>query len=132
MPRKAKVDPTTATSQPDILDNQLTFVPEAAATPETVVEATPDEPATEPIQKKPRKPREKKAAKKNEPVLKTVVQVGNAEFDISDIAQKTYRAYKSTHKRKVVTDFCVYVKPEESAAYYTINGEGSPEMKIEL
>ena len=50
MPRKAKVVPTTATIQPDILDNQLTFVPEAAATPETVVEATPDEPATEPIQ----------------------------------------------------------------------------------
>ena len=95
-------------------------------------DATPAEPAAEPIQKKPRKPREKKAAKKNEPVLKTVVQIGNAEFDISDIAQKTYKAYKSTHKRKVVTDFCIYVKPEESAAYYTINGEGSPEMKIEL
>ena len=128
MPRKAKTVTTDANTQSDVLENQLTFVPEAVATAEPVIAETP----AEPIQKKPRKPREKKAAKKNEPVLKTVVQVGNAEFDISDIAQKTYKAYKSTHKRKVVTDFCIYVKPEESAAYYTINGEGSPEMKIDL
>lgn len=132
MPRKAKIATNAANTQPDVLENQLTFVPEAVAMPETVIEATPAEPAAEPIQKKPRKPRKMKAAKKNEPALKTVVQVGSAEFDISDIAQKTYKAYKSTHKRKVVTDFCIYVKPEESAAYYTINGEGSPEMKIEL
>ena len=132
MPRKAKTVTTDANTQSDVLENQLTFVPEAVATAEPVIAETPAEPAVEPIQKKPRKPREKKAAKKNEPVLKTVVQVGNAEFDISDIAQKTYKAYKSTHKRKVVTDFCIYVKPEESAAYYTINGEGSPEMKIDL
>ena len=132
MPRKAKTVTTDTTTQSDVLENQLTFVPEPVATADPVIAETPAEPAAEPIQKKSRKPREKKAAKKNEPVLKTVVQVGNAEFDISDIAQKTYKAYKSTHKRKVVTDFCIYVKPEESAAYYTINGEGSPEMKVEL
>lgn len=128
MPRKAKTVTTDTNTQSDVLENQLTFVPEPVVTADPVIA----EPAAEPIKKKSRKPREKKAAKKNEPVLKTVVQVGNSEFDISDIAQKTYKAYKSTHKRKVVTDFCIYVKPEESAAYYTINGEGSPEMKIEL
>ena len=132
MPRKPKVDPKAVSTQSDVLENQLTFVPEPVTAPETVIAETAAAPAADPVQKKPRKPREKKAAKKNEPVLKTVVQVGNAEFDISDIAQKTYKAYKSTHKRKIVTDFCIYVKPEENAAYYTINGEGSPEMKIAL
>lgn len=132
MPRKAKTVTTDANTQSDVLENQLAFIPEPVATADSVIAEPPAEPAAEPIQKKPRKPMEKKSAKKNEPVLKTVVQVGNAEFDISDIAQKTYKAYKSTHKRKVVTEFCIYVKPEESAAYYTINGEGSPEMKIEL
>ncbi len=79
-----------------------------------------------------RKPRAKKADKKAEPVLSTLVQVGDAEYDISDIAAKTYKAYKSTHKRKAVTEFRVYVKPEEGVAYFTVNGEGSPDFKINL
>ena len=79
-----------------------------------------------------RKPRAKKADKKAEPVLSTLVQVGDAEYDISDIAVKAYKAYKSTHKRKAVTEFRVYVKPEEGVAYFTVNGEGSPDFKINL
>lgn len=79
----------------------------------------------------PRKPAEK-AEKKTEPVLTTIVQIGAQEFDITDIAAKAYKAYKSVHKRKVVTDFKVYIKPGENAAYYTVNGEGSGDFKIEL
>lgn len=79
------------------------------------------------------KPEEKKTtAKKTEPVLTTIVQIGNQEFDITDIAAKAYKAYKSVHKRKVVTDFKVYVKPEDNAVYYTVNGEASDDFKIEL
>lgn len=81
----------------------------------------------------PRKTAENKPAeKKSEPVLTTLVQVGDKEFDITGIAEKAYKAYKSTHKRKAVTDFKVYVKPEENAAYYTVNGEGSADFKIDL
>ena len=98
-----------------------------------------DAPTEAPV-KKTRKPRAKKtdnkagkaADKKAEPVLITTLQLGDAEFDISDIAAKAYKAYKSTHKRKVVTEFRVYVKPEENAAYYTVNGEGSADFKIDL
>ena len=100
----------------------------AEPTAETVTGATV---AETPV-KKTRKPRAKKADKKAEPVLITTLQIGDAEFDISDIAAKAYKAYKSTHKRKVVTEFHVYVKPEENAAYYTVNGEGSADFKIEL
>ena len=94
-----------------------------------------DAPAEAPV-KKTRKPRAKKADnkadKKAEPVLITTLQVGSAEFEISNIAERAYKAYKSTHKRKVVTEFRVYVKPEENAAYYTVNGEGSADFKIDL
>ena len=94
-----------------------------------------DDPANDIVQPK-RKPAakkaEKKAAKKAEPVFTTVVQTGDAEYDISDIAAKAYKEYKSTHKRKNVTDFRVYVKPEEGVAYFTVNGEGSPDYKINL
>ena len=74
----------------------------------------------------------KTASKKPDPVFTTVLQVGDKEFDITDIAGKAYKAYKSVHKRKAVSDFVVYVKPEENAAYYTVNGEGSEEYKIDL
>ena len=69
---------------------------------------------------------------KAEPVLTTIVQVGDLEFDITDIARKAYKSYKSVHKRKAVTELKIYVKPEEGAAYYTINGEGSEDFKMEL
>lgn len=97
--------------------------------------------------RKARKPRTKKAenkptddtpkkrgrkAKETGPVLTTTLQVGDKEYDISDLAAKALKAYKSTHKRKVVTDFHVYVKPEENAAYFTVNGEGSADFKVDL
>ena len=106
--------------------------PVADTVAESIVAEAPAAPATDAPEKKTRKPRTKKADKKAEPVLITTLQVGNAEFDISDIAAKAYKAYKSTHKRKVVTEFHVYVKPEENAAYYTVNGEGSADFKINL
>ncbi len=123
----------------------------APAVPETVVEiaepvveAIPAEtaPAEETPVKKSRKPRAKKddaapvkrGRKPKEPslVLTTTLQVGDAEFDISDIALKAYKEYKSVHKRKVVTDFHIYVKPEEGVAYFTVNGEGAAEFRIDL
>ena len=124
--------------------------------PDTVVEV-PDEPlpgqlafdsdetpVAEVPAKKSRKPRAKKAdsapkrrgrppkSKASELVLTTTLQVDDAEFDISEIAEKAYKEYKRVHKRKVVTDFHIYVKPEEGAAYYTVNGEGSEDFKIDL
>ena len=87
------------------------------------------------------KPEKKKIAMKTagkaietkmETVLTTIVQAGGLEYDISDIAQKAYKAYKSVHKRKHVTEFKVYVKPEEGVAYYTVNGEGADEFCIDL
>lgn len=108
-------------------------ITETAVVEETPTETTaPVETAADTPAKKTRKPRAKKADKKDEPILSTVVQVGDAEFDITDIAVKAYKAYKSVHKRKAVTDFRVYVKPEEGAAYYTVNGEGAPDYKIDL
>ena len=124
--------------------------------PETVVEVSDEPlpgqlafdsdeaPVVDAPTKKPRKPRAKKADAapkrrvipqnnpKPELVLTTTLQVGDAEFDISEIAEKAYKEYKRVHKRKVVTDFHIYVKPEESAAYYTVNGEGSEDFKVDL
>ena len=75
---------------------------------------------------------EKKQAEKKAPVIKTILQADGKDFDISCIAEKALKSYKSVHKRKVVNEFCVYIKPEENAAYYTVNGEGDESFKIEL
>lgn len=95
-----------------------------------------EEKAVEKVAEK--KPVEKKAvekkpaAPKKEPVITAVVQIGGQELNIADITAKAYAAYKAAHKRKTVTEFTVYVKPEENVAYYTVNGEGSDEFKVEL
>lgn len=89
----------------------------------------------EPVEKKPveKKPVAKKAAApKAEPVMTAIVQFGGCEFNIAEITEKAYKAYKTEHKRKSVKEFTVYIKPEENVAYYTVNGEGSDDFKIEL
>lgn len=74
----------------------------------------------------------KPAAKKAEPVIKTILQVEGKDFDLSTVAVDALKKYKSTHKRKVVEEFVVYVKPEDNAAYYTVNGEGQDDFKVDL
>ena len=77
-------------------------------------------------------PKKETVSKKAEPTLKTIVQVNGKDIDVSNIAANALKSYKSVHKRKVINEFVVYVKPEENVAYYTINGEGSDEYKIDL
>ncbi|MBQ6170657.1 DUF6465 family protein [Ruminococcus flavefaciens] len=77
-------------------------------------------------------PKKETVSKKAEPTLKTIVQVNGKDIDVSTIAADTLKSYKSVHKRKVVNEFVIYVKPEENVAYYTINGEGSDEYIINL
>ena len=80
-----------------------------------------------------KKPVEKKpAAPKAEPKMSAIVQFGGMEFNVAEITEKAYKAYKDEHKRKAVKEFTVYVKPEENVAYYTVNGEGSDDFKVEL
>ena len=154
--KKAAPEIVAETVPPIEAETAIESVAVDTTAPETVVEV-PDEPlpgqlafdsdespVADAPAKKPRKPRAKKADAapkrrgrppkhpKPELVLTTTLQVGDAEFDISAIAEKAYKEYKRVHKRKVITDFHVYVKPEEGAAYFTINGEGSEDFKIDL
>ena len=144
------VEDASVNIQPDVIVD----VPDAVVEEPVVAELLPDQlandtvesvPAEEPTPvKKQRKPRGAKTAdapkrrgrppksKTPELVLTTTLQIGDTEFDISGIAEKAYKEYKRVHKRKIITDFHVYVKPDEGAAYYTINGEGSEDFKMDL
>ena len=74
----------------------------------------------------------KKPAKKSAPEIRTILQINGRDYDISGIAEAELKRYKSVHKRKNVEKFVMYVKPEEDAAYFTINGEGGDDFKIAL
>lgn len=74
----------------------------------------------------------KAAAKKPETVIKTIIEANGQQYDVSTVAERALKGYKSVHKKKVVTEFVVYVKPEEGAAYFTVNGEGDESFKVEL
>ena len=145
--KKAAPEPVAETLPPIAAESAVADSEPMDLKPDLIVEIGKTEETPAPA-KKTRKPRAKKAEQavpaepkkrgrkpkevKAEPVLTTVLQIGETEFDITDIALKAYKAYKSTHKRKAVTDFRIYVKPEENAAYFTVNGEGSDDFKVDL
>ena len=154
--KKAAPEIVAETVPPIEAETAIESVAVDTTAPETVVEVSDEPlpgqlafdsdetPVVDAPAKKPRKPRAKKAdaapkrrgrppkSKAPELVLTTTLQIGDSEFDISALAEKAYKEYKRVHKRKIVTDFHIYVKPEEGAAYYTVNGEGSEDFKIDL
>lgn len=97
----------------------------AAKTAAPKAEAVKAEPAKKPAAKK-------TAAKKTELVIKTIVQLNGQELDVTSVAEKALKKYKSKSKRKIVTEFVAYVKPEENAVYFTVNGEGKEDFKYDL
>ncbi len=110
---------------------------EPAEAPKTEVpkaEAPKAEAKTEKAAKKPaakknaEKPAEKKAADKTS---KVVIQFAGKEFNSEEIVEKCKAAYKGDSRKQVKT-IDVYVKPEESRAYYVVNGKAEEGSFIEL
>lgn len=146
MPRKKKTDTAIALAA----EVKAEVVTEAVK--ETVAEAPAEKPAKKPAAKK--APAKKTATKAKTPMksadekkttakakttraaktatapVETVkVQFGGDEFDLAEIKKSVEADYKSKFKGKVKTiEF--YIKPEDKAVYYVINGDFSD--KIEL
>lgn len=106
-----------------------------AAAKETAAKAEPVKAAAAPA-KKPviakKAVAKKPAAKAAAPKEKVFVQFEGKEIDTASITAEAVKTYKASHKDAVVKTVVVYVKPEESAAYYVINGDASPEYRIDL
>ena len=145
MPRKKK------TETAPVAEVKAEVVTEAVK--ETVAEAPAEKPAKKPAAKKaptkktatkaktPAKAAEKKTTAKTTtktvakttrttaPVETVKVQFGGDEYDFAEIKKAVEADYKSKFKDKVKTiEF--YIKPEDKAVYYVINGDFSD--KIEL
>ena len=137
MPRKKK------TETAPVAEVKAEVVTEAVK--ETVAEAPAEKPAKKPVAKKapakktatkaktPAKAAEKettaKTTRATAPVETVKVQFGGDEYDFAEIKKAVEADYKSKFKGKVKTiEF--YIKPEDKAVYYVINGDFSD--KIEL
>ena len=135
MPRKKKTETVP------VAEVKAEVVTEAVK--ETVAEAPAEKPAKKPAAKKtpakktatktPAKAAEKKTTAKTTrataPVETVKVQFGGDEYDFAEIKKAVEADYKSKFKGKVKTiEF--YIKPEDKAVYYVINGDFSD--KIEL
>ena len=74
--------------------------------------------AQKPVEKTVKKPT-RTTAKKIEAVY---VQFGKLEWNTTELTQKAKAAYVAEgHKATSIKKFCLYVKPEESKAYYVVN-----------
>lgn len=96
--------------------------PKKEAAPAAKKEAAPKKPAAP-----------KKAAAKKEAEANVYVQFAGKEIlakDILDAAKKAYVA--AGNKETDIKTIDIYVKPENSEAYYVVNGEGSDDFKIEI
>ena len=71
----------------------------------------------------------KKAAAPKKAVVtkvKAAVQFGDA------LVKQAKKAYKDIHKDVSIKSMDVYINADDSAAYFVVNGEEAPEIKINL
>lgn len=103
------------------------------AAKKTEASAKKAEPAKKAPVKKTEAPK-KAAAKKEEPEMKAsvFVEYEGKQIAAKDVLETAKNDYISKHEDAVIETIELYVKPEENAAYYVVNGEGCEEFKILL
>ena len=66
---------------------------------------------------------EKAKADSLSPIL--ILQYMGEDIDTTALVEAAKADFKATHKRTLITDLKLYLKPEDHAAYYVINGDAS-------
>ena len=129
----AEVKAAEATETKEVKAEAKAEAPKAeakpAAKPEPKAEAKK---AEEPKKETAKKAPAKRTAAKD---IKTsvVVQFAGKEVTEKDLIAAVKKAYtKKGNKVGDIKTIEIYVKPEESAAYYVVNGVGADDYKIEL
>lgn len=73
----------------------------------------------------------KKAAAKKPAGDNVVLQYNGKDIEMKALVEACKADYKAKG-HKSANNVCVYVKPEDNAAYYTVNGKGAEDFKVEL
>lgn len=94
---------------------------------EAVTKTTPakTEKVTEKATKTTKRTTTRKSTVKKEVKETVFVQYAGQEYDINEIRAAVKKAWTEETGRKEndITEIQIYVKPEEAAAYYVVNGE---------
>ena len=61
-----------------------------------------------------------------------VVEFGGRQVAAKDVLAQAEKAYAKTHPGTVIKSMELYISPEQNAAYYVVNGEGSDDFRIVL
>ncbi len=61
-----------------------------------------------------------------------VVEFGGRQVAAKNVLAQAEKAYAQTHPGTVIKSIELYISPEQNAAYYVVNGEGSDDFRIEL
>ena len=83
----------------------------------------------------PPKTETKKAAAPKKAVVtkvKAAVQFGGKDVHVDALVKQAKKAYKDIHKDVSIKSMDVYINADDSAAYFVVNGEEAPEIKINL
>ena len=59
-----------------------------------------------------------------------VLQFQEKEINLDELAEAAKAAFKAEKKRTLVTDLKIYLKPEEHAVYYVVNGGFSGKLEM--
>ena len=106
-----------------------------AAVVEKKVVAVKEAPKAEAPKAETPKTETKKAAAPKKAVVtkvKAAVQFGGKDVDIDALVKQAKKAYKDIHKDVSIKSMDVYINADDSAAYFVVNGEEAPEIKINL
>ncbi|MDO4327535.1 MAG: DUF6465 family protein [bacterium] len=96
---------------------------------EKVEKAEAEEAEAAPAPKKTRKTAAKKAAAK----VNLYVQYAGKEILTEELVEKAKAVYVAAgNQESDIQTMDVYVKPEDNAAYFAVNGIGADEFKVEL
>ena len=116
----AEVATEVASEVAEVAEEVATEVSEVAESPRKKGGRKPMTEAEKKVAAK-KRAEEIEAAKNLKPTV--ILQYQGRNLDIQQITENTKIAFKSVKKRTRITDLKVYVKPEENAAYYVVNGD---------
>lgn len=69
---------------------------------------------------------------KTAPEASVFIEYQGSQFAAKAVLDQAVKSFEELHKDVEIKTIELYVKPEEGAAYYVVNGEGSDDYRIEL
>ena len=127
-------EPVKKTRKPRAKKAETEAAPKKAAAKKETAEAVPKKTAAKKAAapKAEKAPAARKTAAKKASEANVYIQFAGNQVAAKDILEAAKMAFAEANEGVEIKTIELYVKPEEGAAYYVVNGVGGDDMKIEL